>query len=220
MYAQAAMKRRKHKQMSQARLAANRANALKSTGPKTPEGKAASSQNATTHGLTSKRLASSAILEGESQEEFDALLTDYTSRFRPADPLETRMVLNIAQLDWQIRRYRRIEESLLEIEMADPLCGILTGLPMQETAGCYKMAKAFEQLAERRSLQLANRIISRLTREHTLAMKFFIELRKNVPVVVETKVQIEPNPVQDFSPRFAGLLANQTQSEPPPQLQN
>src|SRR6202011_1327388 len=35
---------------SPARLAANRANALRSTGPRTPEGKSASSRNALKHG--------------------------------------------------------------------------------------------------------------------------------------------------------------------------
>ena len=40
---------------SPARLAANRANALRSTGPRTAEGKARSSQNATTHGLTASQ---------------------------------------------------------------------------------------------------------------------------------------------------------------------
>ena len=41
---------------SPARLAANTANAQHSTGPRTPEGQARSSQNARTHGLTARDL--------------------------------------------------------------------------------------------------------------------------------------------------------------------
>ena len=50
--------------MSEKKLAANRANARKSTGPRTPEGKARASLNAISHGLFCKDL----VLPGESQE--------------------------------------------------------------------------------------------------------------------------------------------------------
>ena len=47
-------------------IKANRKNALKSTGPRTEEGKDASSQNATTHGLCAKKN----VIKTESQDEF------------------------------------------------------------------------------------------------------------------------------------------------------
>src|SRR5690349_13340048 len=47
--------------ISEARLAANRANAQLSTGPATPAGKAASSQNSFKHGLYSKQI----VIKGE-----------------------------------------------------------------------------------------------------------------------------------------------------------
>ena len=53
---------------SQQQIDADRANALKSTGPKTPEGKAIVSQNALKHGLT----AQNACVTDEDQDEFDA----------------------------------------------------------------------------------------------------------------------------------------------------
>ena len=190
-------------QVSQARLAANRANAQKSTGPRTAEGKATASRNATTHGLTSKSLLTPTILEGESQEDFDDLLNDYTQRFRPVDGLEARMVHNMVGIEWQLRRMRLIEESLIEMELADPMVGVMIGAPMQETTGCYKVAKAFEQLAQRGTVQLINRVLSRLNRELASAIKQFLDLRKNLPVPEEpadepsadepVKVQNEPN---------------------------
>lgn len=80
-----------------------------------------------------------------------------------------------------------------------------------------QIAKAFDQLAERRSLQLASRIITRLNRELTAAVKLFAELRKKVPIVVEEEpVQIEPNEL----PQFDAFYAKQTQPEAPPPLRN
>src|SRR6266404_8260539 len=54
---------------SEARQIANSANALLSTGPRTDEGKARSSQNARKHGLTSAEI----VLAFEDREEFEEL---------------------------------------------------------------------------------------------------------------------------------------------------
>ncbi len=51
---------------TEAQVSANRANAQKSTGPRTAEGKAAVAQNALTHGL----MARAAVLQGEEWEEY------------------------------------------------------------------------------------------------------------------------------------------------------
>ena len=58
----------------------NRHNAKKSTGPKTVEGKAASSKNAFKHGLYSK----SACIPGENPEDLDALREDLRAEHQPA----------------------------------------------------------------------------------------------------------------------------------------
>ncbi len=60
---------------------ANRRNARKSTGPRTPEGKAVSSQNATSHGIYCRDV----VLDGEDQRRFDLLGNSYIlHRLRPA----------------------------------------------------------------------------------------------------------------------------------------
>ena len=53
---------------SEARIAANRLNAQKSTGPRTAEGKAVVAQNAVKHGL----LAREGLLRGEDREEYES----------------------------------------------------------------------------------------------------------------------------------------------------
>ena len=55
--------------VSAAQFAANRANALKSTGPKTLEGKAKVAMNALRHGLTAQQI----IVRDDEREEFQAM---------------------------------------------------------------------------------------------------------------------------------------------------
>jgi hypothetical protein len=85
---------------TQAQLAANRQNAQLSTGPKTPEGKAASSQNALTHGL----YASAPLLPSENPSDFQALLQSLHHELHPAGPLQSQLVHRIASLLWKLRR--------------------------------------------------------------------------------------------------------------------
>ena len=92
--------------------AANRANAQRSTGPRTEEGKAASSKNAFKHGITAR-----CVLDGEVKEDLDILLKDYNDRLRPVDGLEEQLVFNMVMLEWQIRRIRIIKHE------AVPQCG-------------------------------------------------------------------------------------------------
>ena len=56
---------------TQAQIDANRRNAEKSTGPKTPHGKARSRRNALWHGVTAETL----VLPDETAEMFDELLS-------------------------------------------------------------------------------------------------------------------------------------------------
>ena len=83
----------------------NRANAKKSTGPKTVEGKAASSKNAFKHGMYSK----SACIPGENPEDLDALRADLRAEHQPASPTEEILVDELAHHYWRINRYRYLE---------------------------------------------------------------------------------------------------------------
>lgn len=87
------------------KIEANRANARKSTGPKTEAGKMAASANATRHGLTSAKL----IAGDEKQEDFDLLLLDLQQSYKPANPAEQMLVVEIAQTFWRLQRARLVE---------------------------------------------------------------------------------------------------------------
>jgi hypothetical protein len=96
-------------QISEAKLAANRANAEKSAGPKSEEGKARSSRNSFKHGLYSKQL----VLPGEDPAALDALKADVRSEHQPANETEEILVNELAEQYWRLRRARRLEAELL-----------------------------------------------------------------------------------------------------------
>src|SRR3569833_1320112 len=86
----------------------NRENAKKSTGPKTPEGKAASSKNSFKHGLYSKNLC----IPGETPEDLDRLREDLRAEHQPATVTEEILVDELAQNYWNIMRYRYMESHM------------------------------------------------------------------------------------------------------------
>jgi len=94
---------------TQKQIEANRANASKSTGPRTPAGKAAASRNALKHGL----LAQSPLLPDEDSETFNAHTQGLFDTLQPAGTLEVELVGRIACLLWRLARAARIEVGVL-----------------------------------------------------------------------------------------------------------
>src|SRR6266852_644630 len=93
---------------TQAQLDANRLNAQKSTGPTSPQGKAASSVNALKSGID----AWSHIIPGEDPAELEALTAAFVLHFRPSDPNQLSLVDTLISAEWTQRRLRRIEAQL------------------------------------------------------------------------------------------------------------
>ena len=91
---------------------ANRRNALRSTGPKTDDGKRRSRVNAVPHGLTAETVVAS-LEDAEDNKEFEAaIISDYGAETAVAREL----VLRPASLLWRLRRATAIETDLLEIQ--------------------------------------------------------------------------------------------------------
>lgn len=89
--------------------AANQANAKKSTGPKTEEGKAKSSMNPLKHGLLAKR----PFMTEEEQEEFEALWAMLREEFQPAGGYDEMHVFDLADLFWRQRKCPQMEGEIL-----------------------------------------------------------------------------------------------------------
>ncbi len=92
------------------RILASRANGARSHGPSTPEGKLRASQNAVRHGL----LARCIVMERESLESFEALLSQHLDSLQPVDGVEFGMVEEMVAAYWRMRRAWAIETRMLE----------------------------------------------------------------------------------------------------------
>jgi hypothetical protein len=90
--------------------AANRRNAQRSTGPRTAEGKAASSANALRTGIYAE---CETVLPTEDPGALNALTADYFERFNPQTPEERCLVDCLVSDEWLLRRFRRVEGEIL-----------------------------------------------------------------------------------------------------------
>src|SRR5579859_4888669 len=84
-------------------IQANRRNAQKSTGPKTPQGRAIVRWNGLKHGLNARTL----ILPGENRADFEALVHWLQAEHQPSTPRELQLVIEAAKATWRARRILR-----------------------------------------------------------------------------------------------------------------
>jgi len=95
---------------------ANRRNALKSTGPTTPEGKERSRGNALRHGLTAETVIA-ALEDLDDYQAFEAaVIADYDAE----SAVERELVLRLASVLWRLRRATGIETAIFESVTAEP----------------------------------------------------------------------------------------------------
>lgn len=91
------------------RAAANRANALASTGPRTSAGKSRSAANAIRHGLRSQAL----VIPGERQADWQRHLDGVLSSVNPQNYLEAFLAADVAGQAWRLARVSRYETAAL-----------------------------------------------------------------------------------------------------------
>jgi hypothetical protein len=92
-----------------ARIDANRENAKKSTGPRTPEGKAASSRNRLVHGLRANKHI---LIGDDNPADFLLLLQSLDATFRPVGEGEEMLVTQIAHDQWRLERALPMEAAI------------------------------------------------------------------------------------------------------------
>lgn len=98
---------------SAAQIAANRANAKRSTGPRTEAGKAAAAGNAVQHGLT----AAHVLLPDESVEEFERFREEMLADLAPNSALQNVLASRIISASWRLRRVDRVRADVMSSGM-------------------------------------------------------------------------------------------------------
>ena len=96
---------------SEAKILANRLNALKSTGPRTTAGKAVVAQNAVKHGL----FAEQDVITSESEADFDLYRSQLLDELSPVSPMESLLAERIVTLSWRLKRAGRFQNQAIDV---------------------------------------------------------------------------------------------------------
>ena len=98
---------------SDKQVRANQQNALKSTGPKTPEGKTAVRHNALEHGLLSQEV----LLPEEDEAPLKESGESLRAELQPVGELENLLVERIIATIWRLRRLERVVAGIFAFEL-------------------------------------------------------------------------------------------------------
>jgi len=144
------------------------ANAQHSTGPRTPEGKAASSRNSLKLGL----FAQAEILPGEDPDALAHLAREFQQTYQPEGADETMLLNDLVRALWLERRYARIETEVINIRYAalspEDRANALGAIFIQDAEGANVLQKidrrraAARRQAERARKELEIRRTNRL----------------------------------------------------------
>ncbi len=95
------------------RAQANKTNAARSTGPKSPAGKRTASRNALRHGLTGHTV----VLPSDDVKRYRAFRERFTNDLEPSGVLEESLVQSIADCAWRLERSAALEANLLSLDL-------------------------------------------------------------------------------------------------------
>ena len=146
------------------RAQVNRANAQKSTGPRTAAGKQRSSLNALRHGLTGQTV----VLPSEDHSAYQHHSQAFLNEYRPKGATETQLVQSLIDTAWQLNRAASVETNLFSLGITDMEDHIRANHPQAEEA--LAMALAYRE--HNRAFANLGIYRQRLSRqfEHTLVL--------------------------------------------------
>ena len=186
---------------------ASRINGAKSRGPKTAQGRANSSMNATKHGLTAKTL----ILQNENKDDFLKMFNAYFDLVRPTNEREIDAVSNIVAARWRLCRVWRSQTAILDLEMETQA----TKFKKQSRAIDQDRlaALAFSAAADTSGFETALRADINMTRKYRRAVDELRRLRGGNLLNENRILQNEPE-LPDLSPLNTTKAMSKISTEP------
>jgi hypothetical protein len=133
------------KPLSPQKLAANRANAQHSTGPKTDAGKAKAAQNSWKHGVLANCLYPTNELRAQDANDFKLLYTGLWQHYSPVGFLEQQSLEKIAVLEQRLTRLLRYEQKVFDYDCR-LICPGTDRVVRYETSLNRQLAKEIEKL--------------------------------------------------------------------------
>ena len=175
-------------------LAANRANALKSTGPRSPEGKSRAARNARKHSFSGSDFT---IIKIEERDAIDRLRDDLIAAYAPQNSQELFAIERIALAQHNILRLARFESGLFNLALNRAICDYDNEIPymplhqdlhvdaedIKAQNRAYALATGFHQMVREseRTWTLFLRYQSQAERHYRRAIEEFERLKKLRP---------------------------------------
>jgi hypothetical protein len=148
---------------SSSRLAANRANAQLSTGPKTEDGKAKSAKNALKTALTGRTV----LLPDDDADRYERHLRQYRKAYEPVGERECELVQSLADTTWRVDRIPGLEEALY-VKGANELAATVAELDPRARASMLRLQTYLVYERQFRNLHIQEMRLHRL-REKLIA---------------------------------------------------
>ena len=190
-----------------AQIRANRANAQRSSGPRSEAGREIAKMNALKHGLAAKEL----VIPGEDPAALDALRADLVAEHQPAGTTEAMLVEDLAICWWRLQRARLHEAAMIDgsIEANRPYAPECMG-------GILRYATAAERAWNRALANLRAAQNDRLKREtaNTESASAPQPTEKEKVMAIGSVLQNGPEPPPSPETNLESPSANPAATEP------
>lgn len=154
------------------RAAINRANAQKSTGPTSPEGRAHSALNALKHGLTGNTV----LLDSDDADTYQQRLDAHVEQFKPVSFEERRLVQSIHDGAWRLDRIVSLEATIYAKGRIE-LDGCYYELPENQRKSFVQLETAERHAKPLRNLHIQEARLQRQRAKDIAALNLLIQKR-------------------------------------------